>query len=138
MELIVPDASVIIKWVLRNDEADREKAFLILSGWLEGKYEIFLPSLWFFEVGNIISRREPRLANEIMKRLLDFEFNEVKMTEPLLNLTLDLVADKKATFYDAIYHAIAIHEKGRFVTADKDYFDRVNVKGSIQLLKNFI
>lgn len=134
MELIIPDASVILKWVLRNDEADREKALLILSGWLEGKHEIVLPSLWFFEVGNIISKREPNLAMDIMNRLVGCEFTEIKPTESLLNLILELVIEENVTFYDAAYHAIAIQEKGRFITADKDYFERVKDRGCIQLL----
>ncbi len=134
MELIIPDASVILKWVLRNDEADREKALLILSGWFEGKHEIVLPSLWFFEVGNIISKREPNLAMDIMKRLVGCEFTEIKPTESLLNLILELVIEENVTFYDAAYHAIAIQEKGRFITADKDYFERVKDRGYIQLL----
>ncbi len=134
MELVVPDASVILKWVLRNDEADREKALLILSGWFEGKHEIVLPSLWFFEVGNIVSKKEPGLALDIMKRLAGYEFTEVKVTESLLNIILELVREKSVTFYDAAYHAIAIKEKGRFITADEDYFSRVKDRGYIQLL----
>lgn len=134
MELIVPDAFVILKWVLRNDEPSREKSLLILYGWLEGKYEIILPSLWFFEVGNIISRREPKLALDIMKRLMEYKFTEIKLTESVVNLILELVRGKGVTFYDASYHATAIQKKGRFITADRDYFDRVKDSGYIQLV----
>lgn len=134
MELIIPDASVILKWVLQDNEIGRKKALLILSGWLEGKYEIVLPSLWFFEVGNIVSKKEPNLALDIMKRLVGYEFTEVKVTESLLNIILELVREKRVTFYDAAYHAIAIKEKGRFITADEDYFSRVKDRGYIQLL----
>lgn len=138
MELVVPDASVILKWVLRDDEVGRKKALLILTGWLEGKYDIVLPSLWFFEVGNIISRREPNLAFDIMKRLAGYKFVEIKMTEMLLTLILELVREKRVTFYDAIYHAIAIRENGRFITADKDYFAKAKDRGYIQLLDRLV
>lgn len=134
MEIIVIDASVILKFVLRDDEDRREKALKILYGWLEGKYNIILPSLWLFEVGNILSKREPTHAGEILKRLLEYEYTEARITESLINIVLKLVREKGVTFYDAVYHAIAIQEKGRFVTADKDYFERAKDRGHIQLL----
>ena len=47
MEIIVPDASIILKWALRDEgETERDKASAILYGFIEGKYEIVLPSLW--------------------------------------------------------------------------------------------
>ena len=137
MKTIVPDASVILKWVLRGDEPEREKALSILSGWLEGRYEIILPALWFFEAGNIISRREPELAGDILKRLLDFEFAEAEINGPLLKISLEIVRDCNVTFYDAAYHAVAIREKGTFVTADREYFKRAKGKGHVQLLEGF-
>ncbi len=136
MKLIVPDASVILKWVLRDDEIYREKAMAILNDWLNEKYELILPSLWIYEVGNIISRREPVYAKDIMQRLLGYEFTEIKTDETLLTAILELVRDKRVTFYDASYHAIAIQRKGRFITADREYFNRVRDKGYIQLLDN--
>jgi len=135
VKLIVPDASVILKWVLRGDEPEREKALLILSGWLEGRYEIVLPSIWFFEAGNIIARREPELAGDILKKLLDFEFAEAELDRPLVKLILEIVKDCNVTFYDAAYHATAIRAKGTFVTADREYFKRAKGKRHVQMLE---
>ncbi|MBI5888548.1 MAG: type II toxin-antitoxin system VapC family toxin [Deltaproteobacteria bacterium] len=137
MKFIVPDASVILKWVLRGDEPEREKALSILSGWLDGDYEIVLPSLWFFEAGNIIARREPELAYAILKRLLDFEFPEAELGRPLVKLILEIVRDCHVTFYDAAYHATAIRAKGTFVTADREYFKRAKAKGYVLMLEGF-
>lgn len=138
MKIIIPDASVILKWVLRDDESHREKALAILSGWLGGKYEIILPSLWFYEVGNIITRREPVHAMAILEKLLEYEFTEVNVSESALAIILELIKDKKITFYDAAYHSIAIQKKGKFVTADKEYFAKVKDVGYIQLLDDFV
>lgn len=134
MKIIVPDASVILKWVLKDDEMHREKALAILSGWLGRKYEIIVPSLWCYEVGNILTRRAPVYAGAIMEKLLQYEFPEIKITTPLLSLMIELTQKKKVTFYDAAYHAIAIMEKGKFVTFDKEYYNRTKDIGYIQLL----
>ncbi|MBI5970202.1 MAG: type II toxin-antitoxin system VapC family toxin [Deltaproteobacteria bacterium] len=135
-KVIVPDASAILKWALGGDEPERESALRILNGWLEGKYEIILPSLWIFEVGNILSRREPELAKKILCELLDLRFAVAEIDERLLATILSIVRDKKVTFYDASYHAIAILNNGTFVTADRSYFNRVKEKGFIRLLSD--
>lgn len=38
----------------------------------------------------------------------------------------------RVTFYDASYHASAIDQKGKFITSDKKYFERVKGKAYIQ------
>ncbi len=134
MKIIVPDASVLLKWVLRDDESHREKALAILSGWLDGKHEIILPSLWFYEVGNIITRREPVHARAILEKLLEYEFTEAHVSDSSLAIILELIKDKKTTFYDTAYHTIAIQKKGKFITADKEYFNKLKDIGYIQLL----
>lgn len=138
MKIIVPDASVILKWVLRDDETHRENALAILSGWLDGKYEILVPPLWRYEVGNILTRREPVFAGAIMEKLLQYEFPEIKISGTLLSVMIDLTRSNKVTFYDAAYHAIAIREKGKFVTFDKEYYNKAKDKGYVQLLDRFL
>lgn len=86
----MPDASVILKWVLRDDEMRREKALAILSDWLDGKHEIIVPSLWLYEAGNILTRREPLYAGAIMEKLLQYEFQEIKITASLLVIIVDI------------------------------------------------
>jgi predicted nucleic acid-binding protein len=41
------------------------------------------------------------------------------------------------TFYDAIYHAIALTQKGLLVTADEAYYRKVKRIAHISLLKDF-
>ena len=51
--VVVPDTSVLLKWVLESaDEKDRERALDPRASWLSGRCATVLPSLWFFEVGN--------------------------------------------------------------------------------------
>ncbi len=65
---IVPDASVLLKWVLESDdEEDRDRALEIREAWLSGKCTIILPSLWLFEVGNVLGFKQPALAEHLIK-----------------------------------------------------------------------
>lgn len=134
MRIIVPDASIILKWVLRGGEDEKGGALSVLHDWLEGKHEIMLPSLWLFEVGNIVGRKEPELAPDIMKRLVAYEFAEIKITGALVGAILEITRKKKVTFYDASYHATAISQKGVFITADRDYYNNTKDMGCIRLL----
>lgn len=135
MKVFVPDASVILKWVVGEDEEDHDKAFTFLRRWLNYEHEFILPSLWVYEVGNILGLKRPKDAEKMMDLLLDYEFKECQITKGLLNLTFDLLREYKGiTFYDAIYHAVAIHENGTMITSDKVYYNRVRAKGNIRLI----
>jgi len=37
--------------------------------------KIVVPSLWLFEVGNIVGTRQPDLAGELMKILIDYRWH---------------------------------------------------------------
>jgi predicted nucleic acid-binding protein len=132
--LLVPDASVILKWVLKTDEADAEKALSLLSSWVAGEVEILLPSLWVYEVGNIVGRKNPQRSGEIMTLLLGYRFPEAKTDAPLVAATLEIMRTCNVTFYDAAYHAVAMSAGGSFVTADEVYFRKGEGLGHVVLL----
>jgi predicted nucleic acid-binding protein len=132
--LLVPDASVILKWVLKTDEADAEKALSLLSSWVAGEVEILLPSLWVYEVGNIVGRKNLQRSGEIMTLLLGYRFPEAKTDAPLVAATLEIMRTCNVTFYDAAYHAVAISAGGSFVTADEVYFRKGEGLGHVVLL----
>jgi predicted nucleic acid-binding protein len=132
--LLVPDASVILKWVLKTDEADAEKALSLLSSWVAGEVEILLPSLWVYEVGNIVGRKNLQRSGEIMTLLLGYRFPEAKTDAPLVAATLEIMRTCNVTFYDAAYHAVAMSAGGSFVTADEVYFRKGEGLGHVVLL----
>ena len=132
--LLVPDASVILKWVLKMAEADAEKALSLLSSWVAGEVEILLPSLWVYEVGNIVGRKNLQRSGEIMTLLLGYRFPEAKTDAPLVAATLEIMRTCNVTFYDAAYHAVAMSAGGSFVTADEVYFRKGEGLGHVVLL----
>jgi predicted nucleic acid-binding protein len=137
-EIIVPDASVILKWVLpSNDEDDQEKALRLRDLSIEGKLILKVPSLWFYEVGNTLSRNFPKQASNLLEALTSFGLDEPKWSDPWQQRCLDLVQRYNVTFYDAAYHSLAIVEKGIYITADKQYITKTQAAGSIRHLSDW-
>lgn len=65
--IIVPDASVILKWVLeKEDESDYPQALQLQQAFLAQEVEIRLPTLWRYEVGNVLGLKQSALATELL------------------------------------------------------------------------
>lgn len=136
--IYVLDASVILKWVFNTpEETDRESALMLLNSWVAGECEFVLPSLWLYEVGNIIGRNIPDKAAEVMELLIDYRLAEAPLTTAIASRTLSIMADCSVTFYDAVYHAIALERKGTLVTADAAYLKKAGKYGHAVLLAEF-
>jgi predicted nucleic acid-binding protein len=136
--LVVPDASVLLKWVLpSDDEPDTDRALNLRTSILEESVRALLPSLWLYEVGNTVARRFPTHAETWMSALMKFELQEAPPTQAWLTKTLELTSKHEVTFYDAAYHALALIHKGVFVTADTRYVNRVSDPGTVVALKDW-
>jgi len=136
--IYVPDASVILKWVIDTpDEADRDSALMLLKSWVAGECEFLLPSLWIYEVGDILGRNIPVNAPEFMEMLIDYRIEEAPLSAAIAGRTLAIMADCGVTFYDAVYHAIALERRGTLVTADAGYLKKAGKLGNAVLLADF-
>jgi predicted nucleic acid-binding protein len=136
--IVVPDASVILKWIDRlPGEKDRERADVLLDAWLIGRLEIVVPPLWAFEVANVLGREDPLGAGPIMEELLGYRFEEADPTPELCRAAFGLMKAFRVTFYDAVYHAVALLRKGVLVTADEGYFRKARNKGRVVLLRDW-
>ena len=134
--IIVPDASVILKWVLEQEhEPDHRKAIQLQQALLDESIEIRLPTLWRYEVGNVLGLKKPAMAVELMSALLAYEFDDVPLrTEYGLAVLEHMREVKHVTFYDSAYHVLAIRTKGLYLTADTAYVKRAKAKGHVVLL----
>ena len=123
--LVVPDASVILKWVLPSpDEPNLEQALALRDSIADGRVRALVPSLWIYEVGNTLARRQPERAERSLNALSRFDLESAPRTPRWLESALELTQRYGVTFYDAAYHAHAIVERGVFVTADERYVAR--------------
>ena len=118
-----------------RDEEDHDYAFALLKGWINQEHEFILPSLWLYEVGNVLGMKRPKDAERILDILLEYEFMEYHITKEITTIAFSLMREfKGVTFYDTIYHVIALRESGVMVTADKAYFEKAKGKGGILLI----
>jgi len=130
--LVVPDASVILKWVLPSEnEPDAVRALALRDAILSEEVDACVPTLWLYEVGNTLARRFPEEAGHILDVLLRFHLVSAPRTTRWAKLTLELTKQYGVTFYDAAYHAHAITRRGTFVTADENYIRRAGAAGFI-------
>ena len=138
LPVVVPDASVVLKWLLPStDEPDADKALALLDAMEADALRVLLPSLWFYEVGNTIARRFPRKAAVWLTTLENLALGEAPRTPRWLAVALSLADLHGVTFYDAAYHATALAHGGVFITADRRYVERAGEAGGVVALSDW-
>ena len=136
--LVVPDASVILKWVLPSEEeSDLGQALALRDSIADGHVRAVVPSLWIYEVGNTLARRQPGRAGRSLDVLSRFDLESAPRSPRWLECALDLTQRYGVTFYDASYHAHAIVGRGEFVTADERYIGRAGRAGFVMPLSEW-
>jgi predicted nucleic acid-binding protein len=136
--VVVPDASVIVKWILPSDgEADVARAQLLRNAIVREQVAARVPSLWLYEVGNTVARRFPAEAAQWLAALAKFGFEELAVSPRWITTALELSARHGVTFYDAAYHATALVCRGVFVTADAQYVRQARAAGGVELLADW-
>jgi predicted nucleic acid-binding protein len=135
--IVVPDASVLLKWVLRPaGEEDGDRALAFKSAWLAGDCEIIVPTLWAFEVGNVLGIKQADTAHDLLSAMFDLRLPEVAPATYAAGMCR-LMRDYRVTCYDAAYHALAIAHKGTMLTADRKYARKASGAGHIRLLSDW-
>jgi predicted nucleic acid-binding protein len=133
---VVLDASVILKWVLDADtEPGHAAANRLLERWQQGELNLLVPSLWLFEVGNILCLKRPADASAALAALWDLGLSEVPFSRSLIQRTVTLAQSHGLTFYDASYLAVAEEEQVILVTADGKFYRRLPAGLPVELLE---
>lgn len=134
--LFVPDASVILKWILPpEDEPDARAALDLLYRWTADEVRLEAPAIWRYEVGNILAIKASAKAPALMDGLLALDLGTSVDEASILRAAVDITTRvAKVTVYDTAYHALARLQEGTFVTADEVYYRRVEALGAISLL----
>ena len=137
MKKYIVDASVIMKWVLEKEkEPDHDKAAGLLHAWVSGEVGIAAPSLWTYEVANILGRALPDEAEQKMKLLLDLQINEVDCSEQMIRQCFTWMKECQVTFYDAVYLAAAYAIDAVLLTSDEKFCEKMKNDNRICLLKD--
>ena len=135
--VLVPDASVLLKWILRSkDEADRDRALELKAAWVADACALVVPTLWVFEVGNVLALKHPATAASLLQAMVDLGIRE-EAPHGYIGAIVSLMRVHKVTFYDAAYHALAIRHRGTMLTADRAYVKKAAGAGHVTLLNDW-
>jgi len=130
--LIVPDASVLLKWVLpAENEQHASQALAIRDALIDGKVSLLAPELWYYEVGNVLARNYPEQADAMLGCLAAMEIENADPEPVWQSVMIKLVSSYHVTFYDAAYHGLAVVRDGMFVTADEKYIHKASAAGHV-------
>jgi predicted nucleic acid-binding protein len=118
----VLDASVALKWVLR--ENDTPLAQRLRSDYVSGTHDLLAPDIFAVEVGHSLSRSERRRV--ISPAEGQRHLRDVLATLPLLFPSLPLLprayeisSARRVSVYDCLYVALAEREGCELVTSDQ-------------------
>jgi predicted nucleic acid-binding protein len=121
---IVLDASVAVKWVLREEHAAAAREILATR-------ELLAPHLLWAEIGSSLWKRHRRSESSLeeVRRMLG-EIQQLPVITfahwPLLPTTLGLAMALDQTFYDCLYLALAETRNSVMVTADRRFYAAVS------------
>ena len=140
--MIVIDASVLVK--LASDEDGRDKARELVAWATKNNIPIRLPALVKFEVANAFLRKgygaqtSQRIFSDYLPPWLDL--SELKDGEWARAEAIHKSGHPKSgfpSFYDAVYHALAIENQGTLITADVKYLAKARGLGSVIALEDW-
>ena len=117
----VLDASVVVKWFVKQAEKDRAAAVACRSAYIAGRFRIAVPGLCLIEVANALRysarAREADVAEAIdALNVLDFEI--VPTESALLKKANAIAWGYGVTMYDALYVALGEARSYPLITAD--------------------
>jgi predicted nucleic acid-binding protein len=118
----VVDASVLVKWFLHQQEANRERALALRELHISGRSTIFIPQLALLEVLNAV-RFSPTVKEEdgemALEVLQDLHLETKPPESDVLRKANAIAWAYKITIYDAIYVALAEQVGYPLITADE-------------------
>lgn len=134
--MIVLDSSVALKWIFADEEGAAH-AELVRAEHVSGKNEITVPSLFFYEIANVLATKVkllPAEALEAFELISAFEFNIHELDNAEFTEAMTLAMKQKVSVYDASYHVLAARLGCRFLTADRKFWEKVKGLGVAELL----
>ena len=112
--VVVPDASVILKWVLPSaTEPDVRRTLALRHAIDTASDRALVPTLRIYGIYNLLARERPGEASQLLDALMRFGLADAPRSPARLSCVLTLTKHFSVTFYDAAYHAHAIVERVR-------------------------
>jgi predicted nucleic acid-binding protein len=137
--ITVLDASVIIKWLLRDpdSEAQTDKATQLMEQVINGEQPVLQPIHWILEVGAVLARESAATAAGDVAMLSGLELPTTDEPQ-VLQRGVELAIELKQHFFDTYYHGVALEtQHGVLISADERYLRMARAKGRIVSLADW-
>jgi predicted nucleic acid-binding protein len=136
---LVLDASVLVKWILQDDETepDTARALVLCERFRDGHIGLVQPVHWLAEVAAVCVRLRPEVAASATSFLYAMEI-PVRHTLDVYRHACALAVELEHHVFDTLYHAVALTQRDlTLVTADRRYYQKGRKKGAIMLLSDY-
>ena len=137
--IVVLDASVVIKWLLRDPERETAtaQATALMQDIVAGRLAVLQPFHWLAEVAAVMCRLAPDTATDDVLRVQALQLPTT--AEPrTLQHACDLAIRHRAHVFDTLYHAVALETPcATLVTADHGYLRATRDVGNIASLEQW-
>jgi predicted nucleic acid-binding protein len=136
---LVLDASVLVKWILQDDETepDTARALALCERFRDGHISLVQPVHWLAEVAAVCVRLKPESAASATSLLYAMEI-PVRHTLDVYRHACALAVELEHHVFDTLYHAVALTQRDiTLVTADRRYYQKGRKKGAITLLSDY-
>ena len=138
MNEIVIDASVVVKWFI--EEKDADKARFLRDKFIDGKIELIVPSLLYFEVLNALKYSklfDPSELNDAGESLEKYGFKVITIKNEIREHMIKIAVDHDMSIYDASYFGLSIVLGKIFCTADEKIIKKLppRLKKRVKSLK---
>ena len=124
MTTYVIDASIAVKWALKEDFRPEAKRYL------QSELSIIAPDFIVYECSSAVQKKvwQNEISEQAAWRAYDaiFEDNNLQLfaTKPLIQPAFRLAVQLNHSIYDCYYLALAIQENAVVVTADRKFYDK--------------
>ena len=135
MEFIVLDASVVLKWYLK--EKGSSAAEIWRKKHLSGEVKICAPTLLYFEIVNALGTKRitAKVARAHIEALLALDISFYDSSVLDIKYWVSLIKELGISGYDASYITLAKGLSCSFVTADQKLFEKIKSLKFVKLLK---
>lgn len=129
------DASVIIKWFIKEEGSDRADKYL--QAYEDRQFSIFVPALLFYELGNIllVKKATAKQVDQIIQYLDALNLTKMDIGHESFRKVFQNADELQITYYDASYLTLMQEESCEFITADRKLYEKARRKfASVKLL----
>lgn len=126
---IVVDASVVVKWYI--PEQHHEQARDLRDAYLDGRHELFAPSLLPFEVVNALKYSDHFDSEQLTTASTTLpEYGITLLSYRKVGPVAEVATELDITLYDASYLALATTTEAIVYTADSRLLDAIEENAS--------